>query len=61
MSEATNVLYDFVRSQKITMTQAEQALADIALVVTVVQFDVLQLNHAMEIARDANKQDTYDS
>jgi len=61
MYEATNVLYDFARRRIFTERQAEQAVADIAAIVTIVPFDLPQLIGAMRIANQANKQDTYDS
>ncbi|MGI8856762.1 MAG: type II toxin-antitoxin system VapC family toxin [Thermomicrobiales bacterium] len=61
MYEATNVLYDFARQGKITETDADQGLQEIAAVVTVARLDLLQLVNAMSLARSANKQDTYDS
>lgn len=61
MYEATNVLYDFARQQKFTELQAEQAVADIAAIVTIVPFDTPQPDSAMRLANRANKQDTYDS
>ena len=61
MYEATNVLYDFARQRKFTESQAEQAVVDIAAIVTIVRFDTPQLVNAMRIANRANKQDTYDS
>lgn len=61
MYEASNVLYDFARRQKLTSRQAEEALEDINAVVTIVRFDVPQLISAMCIAWHANKQDRYNS
>jgi predicted nucleic acid-binding protein len=50
MYEATNVLYDFARQGKITEADANQALQEIAAVVTVAQIDLLQLVNAMWLA-----------
>ena len=61
MYEMTNVLYGFVRQRWLTDEQAQQAVMDIAAVITIVRFDMSQLIAAMRIANHANKQDTYDS